>query len=169
MLMRSFLLNRCTCILPFQPPYHNSTNTPIPPCQPQASPRHCPTQSTTHLFRNGPTPKMYESSRPHLPDTPKLTPQSRFQAPRLTRLLRKLLIASYNLLSEAFLRSDTKPPRKRSSFRDQMRRPWRKQKNALPLCPDCGAMTVAEWEQRSCLSSFEVHRHRGQTLPEKAA
>ena len=79
----------------------------------------------------------------------------------------RILRASYNRLSKIFSRSDTKQTQKRSSFRDQMGRPWKRQKSELPLCSDCDARTFAEWEKRSCLSSFDVYRHRQQTVAEK--
>ena len=149
-----------TCILTFQPSYQYITAATISRCPPQASCRHYPSQITT--------PKMYEFPRPHLLPTATLTCQSRYLIPRLPRTLHASLIASYNRLSKSFFPSDTKSTRKRSGFRNEMRKPWRRHEDALPLCPDCGAMTFAEWEKRSCLSSFEIHRHQKQTLPEKA-
>jgi len=168
MLMRSFLLHHRTCILTFQPSYQHIAAATISRCPQQASRRHYSSESTTKLRRNRLIPKMYVTSRPHLPPAPTLTCQSRYLIPRLSRTLHASLIASYNRLSNVLSRSDIEQTGKPAGFRNQMRKPWRRHEDALPLCPDCGAMTFAEWEKRSCLSSFEIHPYREQTLPEKA-
>ena len=76
---------------------------------------------------------------------------------RLTQVVRTSLIAFYNRLSKVFSRSDTKQTQKRSNFRDQMRRLCTRSKSTPPLCLDCDARTFADWEARSCLSSFDIY------------